>query len=480
MKFFQTITLLIALAGPLHSNGSPIAKNDPQYKFDISVSNLDRDASSSRDEVRLTLYEFFSHFGLIVNSQFVKMPLGTGDRQDWKPQMPSKSGYLNINYRRSEKSQEFYRYTYVYLVNAQDSLHCEVFRDSVRFSGKGSDKMNIQAHLFRLKETKLDKHGSFDVFLKARTDIYLKQLDFLESKRGLFSSDEFDFLTDQCYGLRNWDVLAELRFRLRFRKNDTSFDTDKIMAWLSGQDLVSVKRHSLMAPYLMDYLYQKEKFMTEQMVKQEELPKKLLANFTDKFDKRTSYHLKMVMIAAFFNNRMDILDEFDKSTPLVEDKQYANIFKHFFSSLEKGTTAFEFTLPDINGKIHQLKDFKGKVIVIDFWFTGCIPCLELAKQMKTISEELDGSQVVFITANVDPKEHYWRASVRSGNYTHAKSIDLFLGGMKSDMVKHYNVNSYPRLIVIGKHGTIIDPAPKIPKDPTSREYLVSLIKMGLK
>jgi len=34
----------------------------------------------------------------------------------------------------------------------------------------------------------------------------------------------------------------------------------------------------------------------------------------------------------------------------------------------------EFKAVDINGKEYSSADFKGKIQVLDFWFTGCIPC----------------------------------------------------------------------------------------------------------
>ena len=40
----------------------------------------------------------------------------------------------------------------------------------------------------------------------------------------------------------------------------------------------------------------------------------------------------------------------------------------------KGKKAYDFSLKDFNGKIHRLSDFKGKVVILDFWDTWCPPC----------------------------------------------------------------------------------------------------------
>ncbi|MFA5388562.1 MAG: TlpA disulfide reductase family protein [Candidatus Omnitrophota bacterium] len=70
----------------------------------------------------------------------------------------------------------------------------------------------------------------------------------------------------------------------------------------------------------------------------------------------------------------------------------------------------EFSLKDINGKQVSLSDFKGKVLIIDFWATWCPPCkqevphfIELYDQYKDKGLEIIGIALDWQGEKVVPK-----------------------------------------------------------------------------
>jgi peroxiredoxin len=68
----------------------------------------------------------------------------------------------------------------------------------------------------------------------------------------------------------------------------------------------------------------------------------------------------------------------------------------------KTHTDFEFT--DMEGNKHKLSDFKGKVVVLNYWFIGCKPCHAEIPDLNKLVEEYKEKEVVFIAFANDSKD----------------------------------------------------------------------------
>jgi subtilisin family serine protease/thiol-disulfide isomerase/thioredoxin len=96
---------------------------------------------------------------------------------------------------------------------------------------------------------------------------------------------------------------------------------------------------------------------------------------------------------------------------------------------EYNEEAPDFSLPDLEGNIVKLSDLKGKVVVIDFWATWCVPCLRSFPTMQKAQEKYkDDPQVKFLfihTMNkVDTATAMVRTLLRKKNYPFHVLMDL--------------------------------------------------------
>lgn len=60
-----------------------------------------------------------------------------------------------------------------------------------------------------------------------------------------------------------------------------------------------------------------------------------------------------------------------------------------------------FSLKDKDGRVRTLAEFKGKVILVDFWASWCGPCKESFPALDALHEEMHGRGLDVVAVNVD-------------------------------------------------------------------------------
>ena len=130
-----------------------------------------------------------------------------------------------------------------------------------------------------------------------------------------------------------------------------------------------------------------------------------------------------------------------------------------FKPLSYGQPAPDFTLPDLNKNPISLSDFKGKVLLVDFWASWCRPCrienpklVQLhnkyaSQNFEILSVSLDGTQ-----RQKNPKEE-WIKAIEKDNLSawfHASELT----GWETYVRELYNFNSIPYTVLIDKDGRI--------------------------
>lgn len=157
------------------------------------------------------------------------------------------------------------------------------------------------------------------------------------------------------------------------------------------------------------------------------------------------------------------------------EKQH-NEMKVQYSAITRGNAAPAFTANDVNGKSYSSADYAGKVMVLDFWFNGCIPCKAEMPYMEKLAEKLKGENIQFFTLSLDTGDQLlkaWKTLVKDKN---GSTLQLNVpNGFKSELAKHYGIRSVPRIVIIDQQGKIVDAFAKRPSDPKLYQQLLKLL-----
>jgi cytochrome c biogenesis protein CcmG/thiol:disulfide interchange protein DsbE len=116
-----------------------------------------------------------------------------------------------------------------------------------------------------------------------------------------------------------------------------------------------------------------------------------------------------------------------------------------------GKPAADFTLPDIlNGKNYSLSQFKGKVVMINFFTFFCMPCREEMPDINKIYNEYKGQglQVLGIGLSSDPVQLRFLVKQMGLNYP-------VLAGTDKVGKDYDNVELVPTTFIIDKQGNIV-------------------------
>ena len=120
----------------------------------------------------------------------------------------------------------------------------------------------------------------------------------------------------------------------------------------------------------------------------------------------------------------------------------------------------DFSLKDDEGNTVRLSDFKGSVVILDFWASWCGPCIASFPAMLKAMNELKGEDVVFLFINTQEYDNSDEKRLEAISKTlddkfadfrvliDEKNNDQFLVG------NLYNVKAIPVKFFIDKQGTL--------------------------
>jgi thiol-disulfide isomerase/thioredoxin len=113
-----------------------------------------------------------------------------------------------------------------------------------------------------------------------------------------------------------------------------------------------------------------------------------------------------------------------------------------------GKQALPFSVTDINGNNYSLESLKGKIIVINFWFVECKPCVMEMPELNKLVEKYNNKEVVFLGFALNEKN-------KIEKFLKTTQYKYNIIAAAKEVVGTYGVTSFPTHIVIDKNSNIV-------------------------
>lgn len=187
-------------------------------------------------------------------------------------------------------------------------------------------------------------------------------------------------------------------------------------------------------------------------------------------DRKTIYRLTVdnktfLPIEAYRGNNINedfnkvTFSEINENPPLpIENSWYYSTFLNEYkyaaqpkdNLIKAGETPYAINLPLYSAnKNISLEDYKGKLILLEFWIFHCGYCQAAAPKLNALQEKYKGKNLQILAVNIADSE---------------KQIGLFIEKFKPDfpivyqgeaVAQKYGVTFYPTIVLIGKDGKVI-------------------------
>jgi tetratricopeptide (TPR) repeat protein len=139
-----------------------------------------------------------------------------------------------------------------------------------------------------------------------------------------------------------------------------------------------------------------------------------------------------------------------------------------------GRPAPDFRLKDLKGAEVALNEFKGKVVLVDFWATWCGPCREEMPDLDKLHRQLSGKDVVVLALDVNEPLETVAEYIKKEKF--ALPVLLADG---TGVMERYGVHAYPTLFAIDKKGVVADVIVGNNSDNASRlQALIEKTRLG--
>lgn len=372
-----------------------------------------------------------------------------------------------------------------FLFEKGDSVILSISSNGFYFSGRGAAKLNCQDEIQGHDISFGKGNGSYADIIherKRRLDSTLKQGKIILNRyKSQVGKEVYNILDCDVVGDLHLSFLTAILSDIILRK---SADLKFLHTYLLTYFRQTIPREAIYSISLLDFLYKKERTLSRFLGSGFRSNYSMV--FGDVYRRLMKYNgaLREKLITIAFidlqTNSLDIYDFLDKEIASMRHISSRRILSDMKKAAYDNPYLGDFVFQDTAGNLVHFKDFKGKKIIIDFWFRGCGGCKGLNIEMRPVYDSfMRADSIIFVSVNVDARRDTWIKGLNEKSYTHGSQVCLNTGGSGTDhpLLKRFNYIGFPQLLIIGTDGKLVTANPPRPNNPGNVAKLLKLISL---
>ncbi len=295
----------------------------------------------------------------------------------------------------------------------------------------------------------LDKHQKLQKELLKEYQAKLKNLGKFRTSNHQIFRDDFKALNKSMLIVEYLNWLSKLQ--TNYQNQSDKDDFVLIDEWQTIKSSFNIYNEQLLGN--QNYVSFLNNHLVEKDTTDRDINLKLLYNISKiddvAFKDKLLYSNLYGMIEQANNN--DERLNFEAFINKISDTKFKNILNHHYlrhQNLGKGNPAFVFAAVDKEGKLRNIEELKGQVVVIDFWATWCGPCLIEKPFFEKLARKYQNDPVTFLAISLDENKDKWLKFEKNEK----SKVKSWIGINQADIKEFYQINGIPRFVLIDKEG----------------------------
>lgn len=110
-----------------------------------------------------------------------------------------------------------------------------------------------------------------------------------------------------------------------------------------------------------------------------------------------------------------------------------------------------FTLTTFDGEQYSIEDYRGQVVLVNFWASWCKPCEQEAAELEQAWRNFKDQEVMFLGVDYVDTEREARTYLTKFDISYPNGPDL-----RTKISQAFRIRGVPETYIIGRDGTIVD------------------------